>query len=114
MLNSTGNQAQYIRGTPSALTKHFGSNLNIPLRPLRLALYLRLRKQGLLADKTSIVEVFPNWNVHLGAFEWHRHVVDLHSLCAQTPQATLVSSWTGHACCKSLPTIHGMHLDWLR
>ena len=49
----------YRRGMPSALVKQLG-NLHMAVRPLRKALYVRLRRQGLLKHP-AVREGFPYW-----------------------------------------------------
>ena len=69
----------YLRGTPSALTRYFG-NLHLTVRPLRMALYARMRRTGQLAGKSTIREVIPCWDDAGGCVVWDETVTHLASL----------------------------------
>lgn len=54
---------RYVRGSPSPLTQDLG-NLHITVRPLRKALYARMKLNG------PITEVFPVWNSENDKVDW--------------------------------------------
>ncbi|KAL6057025.1 RNase NYN domain-containing protein [Balamuthia mandrillaris] len=53
----------YERGSPSPLTRHFG-NLHLTVRPLRQAVYHRLRITG------TVHEIIPEWDELKGTVRW--------------------------------------------